>query len=350
MPFLAVPTKKIAADPLSPTIDGSALRHALAAVLREDLGLRVGRPSWESRLPRAAVEMCSPAQRVPTTYAIWPVVVPVDPVQHDALRARLGGEWLTEREALRRPYLSPTARCVLERGELLACRPAAAEATAGGARLLAADDWTLRLLAARAGDGAAFGAVFEEMKPWLRARLRACACTSALRPDEVEDVLQDGALNALRHLRRFDPCRGSAATWLRTLTHHAAVTLLRRRGRVVVSLGHEDGPGGDVADDAGDPAVLSQRREEFVLARRRLEQALLMCGARVRRAWTLRHVEHRPYAAIAAEMGQPLGTIATWIHRVKRVARGLAARDGQGGRRVAVTAAPPCQSWSRSSL
>jgi RNA polymerase sigma-70 factor (ECF subfamily) len=319
--LITVFTKKIAADPSSPTVDTDALRHALSAVLCDDLGL-AGGAAWEGCLPCAAVEMCSPAQRVGTTYSIWPVEVRLDPAQNDALRARLGGEWLTEREALRRPYLSPTARGVLARGEPVS-------PTAPGGRLLAADDWSLRLVAAGAGNTDLFGPLSVEMKPWLRSQLRRCECTRALRPDEVEDALQDGVLNALKGLHRFDPRLGSAATWMRTLAHNAAVTILRRRGRAVVSLrpaGAE--PGHEVADDAADPAALSQRHEELRRLRRQLAEALRMCEPRVREAWRLRHVRGLSYAGIAAQMGQPFGTIATWIHRVKTIARGLADGDG----------------------
>ncbi|HEX5270656.1 MAG TPA: RNA polymerase sigma factor [Gemmataceae bacterium] len=321
--FLTVFTKKIAADPSAPTVSTDALRDALAAVLREDLGLGAGRPAWEDRLPRTAVEMCSPARGVGTTYSIWPVEVRLDPARHDGLRARLAGEWLTEREALRRPYLSPTARSVLER---------ATPAPEPAARLLSADDWSLRLVAARAGNTDLFGPLSVDMMPWLRSQLRRCECTRGLRADEVEDALQDGVLNALKNLNRFDPRLGSAATWMRTLTHHAAVTILRRRGRAVVSLCREDGgPTADVPEFDGDPAVLSERREEMDHLRRRLRQALEICAPPVRRAWKLRHVRGLSYAEIAAKMGQPFGTIATWIHRVKTTARGLRDADGPAG-------------------
>jgi RNA polymerase sigma-70 factor (ECF subfamily) len=311
-PFLSVPSKKIAMGDDSTSVGNPLLRRTLAAVLRDDLGLPARRPDWEARRPRATLELCSPTRRVPTTYAVWPVVVPIDPAEQDALCARLGGEWLSERDALRRPYLSPTARRAL--GGDGATAAAAAEAI---------DDWTLRLVAVRAGDVAAFGPLFEEMTPWLIARLRACPWTRGLahRPEDVEDTLHDAALNALTHLDRFNPGRGSAATWLWAVSRNVAVSRLRRRGTA-----HAAGWDDSIADPGADPAALSEEREEWALAARLIERALEQCGPLVRRAWELRHRERRPYAVIAAEMRQPIGTVATWIHRVTAVARGLAGR------------------------
>jgi len=332
-PVLALPTKKIATGRTASSLAAAALRRSFTAVLHEDLGLAVERPTWERRLPRAGLEMCSPTQGVPTTYTIWPVLLPVDPPQHDALRARLGGRWLTGREALRHPLLSPTARRVLERGDLPSFDPSTAGET-GERKALPVDKWTARLAAAaRAGDVNALGPLFEEMRPWLRACLRACPCTNPLFQvrDDVEDALQDAVVNALSHLHAFDPCLGSARTWLWTLTRNCAVTILRRRGRPIVSLFHEDGrPREEIAGDEGDPADLSEEREELVIARRRLEQALGLCGDKVRLAWELRHLHGKQYDEIAEVMGRPLGTIATWMHRVKTVAREVAAAEEEG--------------------
>jgi RNA polymerase sigma-70 factor (ECF subfamily) len=145
----------------------------------------------------------------------------------------------------------------------------------------------------------------------------------------VDDALHDAAVNALAHLESFDPALGSAGTWLWTLTHHCAVNLLRRRTtRPTVSLFHDDGRTlCDPAGDDEDPADLAEEREDLTIARRWLDQALALCGPEVRRAWELRHDHGMQYSEIAEVMDQPVGTIATWIHRVKKVARRLAADD-----------------------
>jgi RNA polymerase sigma factor (sigma-70 family) len=330
--LLAVPTKKIAPRGRASSPDDGALRRALAAVLREDLGLAGERPGWERRLRPARLDLCSPTRGVPTTYTVWPVLVPVDHTRQDALRYRLCGEWLTYREALQHPDLSPTARAALEGAGPCSLDQVPAGKRAGRPGLSPADDWTARLLDARAGDLNAFGQLFEEMKPWLVTRLRTCGYTRALFqvPDEVEDALHDAAVSALGNLKAFEPDRGSAATWLWVVTRNSAVTLLRRRGgRRVLSLSpwaNRSWP--DVPDDRQDPAVLAEEREALEIARRHLNLALDRCNPEVRRTWELRYLHGKRYAEIAADLGRSPGTIATWLHRVKMAARELAALSG----------------------
>src|SRR5205085_405685 len=76
-----------------------------------------------------------------------------------------------------------------------------------------------------------FGSLFEQMKPTLIAQLRSCSWTRALsmKPDDIEDVLNDVAVNALEHLHTFDPSRGSALTWLWFITRNRGVSVVRRR-------------------------------------------------------------------------------------------------------------------------
>jgi RNA polymerase sigma-70 factor (ECF subfamily) len=321
-PFLALPTKKIVRGPHSASPGGSTLRRTLAAVLREDLGVAIESARWERRLPRTALEMRSPTRGTPTTYTIWPVLVTVDASQHDVLRARLRGEWLTEEEARRHPLLSPTAGRVLEGVDVLS------------PERVAADEWSARLAAVCAGDVNALGPLFEDMRPWLTARLAACPLTRALFqvPDEVEDALQDAVVMVLTHPGSFDPRLGSAATWVWFLTRNAAVARLRGRGRrAAESLFHDDGrPRDELADDTADPAALAEAEEELGIARRHLRRALAQSGRASRRAWKLRYDHGKSYAEIAAVTGEPVGTVATRIHRVKQAAQRLAAGEGRG--------------------
>jgi RNA polymerase sigma-70 factor (ECF subfamily) len=314
-PCLALPTKKVRNFSKEPSTFDHALEQTLAAVLREDLGSVVENPVVQRGLPSSTLQMLSPTRREPTTYTIVPVPVWIDPRYHEALRARVQGKWLSAGQALRQPSLSPTARCLLERADVLGLAKTASQE-------IAADEWTRRLLDALRGDRGSFGQLLEDMKPWLISRLRACSLTNGLFliPEDVEDALQDAAVNALSHLDRFDPGQGTAGGWLWVITRNCAVTLLRRRTvRRATSLLPEDGrPGCAVPAVECDPAMLAERREEVRAARRRLERALATVDRKVRRAWELRFVHGKPYAEIARELRQPLGTIATWIFRLKK--------------------------------
>ncbi len=300
-PLLALPAKKVV--PVNhPLLAGDdPHERALAALLREDLGVAAV-PEGGRRFPPATVELLSPTRRQRTRYTLWPVLVPAADGPDAAFRHE-GGRWLTAREALRHSDLSPTARCLLERADLLA-----------------RDAETELFLRARGGDRRVLGTLFEQTRPWLTARLRACPQTRGLFevPEDVEDALQDAAANALAHLHGFDPCRGTVGAWLWIITRNCAISILRRRTvRRAASLFHDDGSLRDVLASGPGPAALVESREELRVARRRLARALAAADAEARQAWEMRSVRGMPYAAIAEELGRPVGTIATWIFRLK---------------------------------
>lgn len=64
-------------------------------------------------------------------------------------------------------------------------------------------------------------------RPCYSLARRVCADHSL-----AEDVVNEVFMTLWRDPRRFDPARGSFATWLLTLTHHQAVEVVRRRRAV----------------------------------------------------------------------------------------------------------------------
>jgi RNA polymerase sigma-70 factor (ECF subfamily) len=178
---------------------------------------------------------------------------------------------------------------------------------------------------ARRGDRAAFGRLSVELKPYLRARLRACHCTHALfrNPDDVEDALHDALAVVWEKLPTFQPSRGSALGWLWTICRNCAVNILRRRRRDrTQSLYDRNGdflPGLTSKEDP--PLVRVAAAEQRRRLRRTLVRALRRAEPRIRRAWRLRMVEGLPYADVAVRLGVPTGTLATWLHRLKKQLR-----------------------------
>jgi RNA polymerase sigma factor (sigma-70 family) len=283
-----------------------------------DLGGQMTLPRRLRRLAPVTLDAVSPTQHVPTTYTIWPVAVPVPPGSDNPIRDHLRGEWLTASEAMSCSELSPTARPVLEILATALNRPSS-DGTAHD------DDWTQRLIAARDSRAELFGPLFEEMKPWLTERLRACGSTRALAysPHDLDDVLQTVAINAWTYLKAFDPHCGSAGVWLWTLSRNCAVSLLRRRSvRSTGSLFSRDGDEYEVPDSRSDSTELAGRHEQIQVLQRRLETVLDRCGSTVRRAWTMRFTSEDTYADIAEKLSVPIGTVATWIRRVKSIVRG----------------------------
>jgi RNA polymerase sigma factor (sigma-70 family) len=156
-------------------------------------------------------------------------------------------------------------------------------------------------------------------------RLRGCHSTAALFEvwEDVEDALANAAASALAHLARFDETRGTADAWLWILTRNAAVSILRHRGRWYTA---GSGPvSASVIDllveDRYNPAALAEYEDDLRDARARIARALPAADPVARQAWELRFIQEKSYAAISEELGVPVGTLATWFHRLKKNAR-----------------------------
>jgi DNA-directed RNA polymerase specialized sigma24 family protein len=87
-----------------------------------------------------------------------------------------------------------------------------------------------------AGEQDALAALYDrfERQVYSLAR-RICGHDAA-----SEDVVQDVFLEVWRRAERFDPARGSVATWLLTLTHQTAVDAVRRGVRRPTRLVDDD--------------------------------------------------------------------------------------------------------------
>jgi RNA polymerase sigma-70 factor (ECF subfamily) len=136
----------------------------------------------------------------------------------------------------------------------------------------------------------------------------------------AEDVVQEVFLAFWRDPRRFDPTRGSFATWLLTLVHHKSVDAVRRestiRRRTVPAAEDGDewsaqpGPG---ADQAALGAVVAGQ----------VRDALGRLPAEQRQALALAYYGGYTQREVAALTGVPLGTVKsrmfTGVQRLKSV-------------------------------
>jgi RNA polymerase sigma-70 factor (ECF subfamily) len=62
----------------------------------------------------------------------------------------------------------------------------------------------------------------------LARRVRGIALRLLARPAEADDVVQETFVEVWRSADRYDPARGSLATWVSTIAHRRAVDRLRR--------------------------------------------------------------------------------------------------------------------------
>jgi RNA polymerase sigma-70 factor (ECF subfamily) len=168
------------------------------------------------------------------------------------------------------------------------------------------DAETLAAELRRVGDGDR--AAFEEV--YRRTSVKLFGVCLRILPirQEAEEALQDAYLSVWQRARTFDAGRGSAMTWLITLTRNRAIDRLRARGKIVAApIELADA----VADPEPDAASLLEMSED--------EQQLLHClgtldggdASLIRTAF----FDGSTYADLAARASAPLGTIKSRIRR-----------------------------------
>ena len=85
--------------------------------------------------------------------------------------------------------------------------------------------WSTLMTAAQDGDKVAYGRLLRECTPLIRRIVRR-----GLRPDQVDDAVQDVLLTIHRAKHTYDPARSFTA-WLIVISQRRAIDLLRQRGR-----------------------------------------------------------------------------------------------------------------------
>lgn len=153
------------------------------------------------------------------------------------------------------------------------------------------------------GDRNALQAVYARQS----ARLFGIAMAILRERAAASDVLQDAFLKVWQRAGQFDPARGEASAWLSQVVRNGALDAVRARGREVLS----DDPGlgdGAVAADALD--VLATAEEGA-----RLRHCLNQLDSKNRDGVVLAFVHGLSHPEIAARLGQPLGTVKSWIRR-----------------------------------
>ena len=203
-------------------------------------------------------------------------------------------------------------------------------------------DWSdrsreLSQLLARAGlgDRAAFATLYEKSSAHLFAVvLRICRDRA-----HAEDILQEVYVNVWRAASGFDAAQSQPLTWLTSIARNRAIDSLRRAQTqpqlhtTTTTTGDDEDP--DVyettADDNPGPLELLSRASDA----RALSYCMQDLSAPQRQSVALAFYDGLSHAEVAEKMGQPLGTVKSWVRRalltLKACLERATQRDGDGG-------------------
>ena len=138
----------------------------------------------------------------------------------------------------------------------------------------------------------------------------------------AEDLVQETFLRVWNRARSFDPERGSAVPWVLAVARNRAIDYVRAHGR-------QNNRTMDL-DETVNPALFSDFPADtpnFDLARQ-VKRAFEQLSSYQREAIELAYFEGMTQMEIAARMGQPLGTVKTWMRRAFQQMRGVLDSGG----------------------
>ena len=172
-----------------------------------------------------------------------------------------------------------------------------------------------RLLARTAlGDRAAFAQLYERTSAHLFAVILRINRDRA----QCEEILQDVFVGLWRTAGSFDAAQSQPLTWLTSIARNRAIDSLRRaqaEPRTTSAAGSKDDEDRDVADqmpsDTPGPIEMLARAADA----RELSGCIEQLSAPQRQCVALAFYDGCSHAEVAAQMGQPLGSVKSWLRR-----------------------------------
>ncbi|MFO1313470.1 MAG: sigma-70 family RNA polymerase sigma factor [Burkholderiales bacterium] len=129
----------------------------------------------------------------------------------------------------------------------------------------------------------------------------------------AEEILQEAYVNVWQHAGAYEVAKSQPMTWLTSIVRNRCLDQLRRReiGTVALAADDDDAPETDLPDDRMTPV-------EMLLAgadARSVRGCVDTLDAGPRQAIALAFYQGLSHAEVATHMGEPLGTIKSWIRR-----------------------------------
>ena len=161
----------------------------------------------------------------------------------------------------------------------------------------------LRRCAAR--EAAALDALYARVAPQLLAVLMRILRARA----QAEDALQDAFIRIWQQASQFDAHKGRAMAWMVSIARNRAIDM-QRSNRPTVLL--------DAAELAGAEQLRVEAASdtaEFRGAHAALSRCMELLGAAQRQCLVLAYQHGLTQDKIALSVGQPLGTVKSWVRR-----------------------------------
>jgi RNA polymerase sigma-70 factor (ECF subfamily) len=125
----------------------------------------------------------------------------------------------------------------------------------------------------------------------------------------AEDLVQETFLRVWNRAQGFDSERGAVGPWLMAVARNRAIDYLRSQGRRIQSSVE--------FNETEHPSLFANLQTEMLQfdVIKRMKTALERLDGKQRKAIELAYFEGMSQTEIAEHMGQPLGTVKTWVRK-----------------------------------
>jgi RNA polymerase sigma-70 factor, ECF subfamily len=156
------------------------------------------------------------------------------------------------------------------------------------------------LQAVAAGDRKAFRTLYDNAVPVLFG-----ICVRLMRDrDLAQDLLQEAMTRIWRKAHLFDASKGNAMAWMAVVTRNCALSRIAAATPLAASLDEADVLAAVESRPAGDPVTAADVR-----------QCLMKLNEKYRKCVILIYLHGLSYEELATQMGAPLGSVKSWVHR-----------------------------------